>query len=78
MVDRPLFKPEVLQSKAACAASPRAAVALEGATKKSSAALRRGTAAVVKRSAGLDCASVSPLGSVEIPGSASFSPPKTA
>ena len=34
--------------------------------------------AVVKRSAGLDCASVTPLRSVVIPGSTSFSPPKTA
>ena len=36
------------------------------------------TAAVEKRSAGLDCASVSALGSVVMPGSASFNPPKTA
>ena len=41
-------------------------------------AQRPGTAAVVKRSAGLDCASVSPLGSVVTPGSASFNPPTTA
>ena len=40
--------------------------------------LRRGTAAVVKRSAGLDCVDVNPLGSVVMPGSASFNPPKTA
>ena len=50
----------------------------EEATHMSRAALRPGTAAVVKRSAGLDCASVSPLGSVVMPGSASLSPPKTA
>ena len=39
---------------------------------------RTGTVAVVRRSAGLDCVSVSPLGSVVMPGSASFSPPHTA
>ena len=47
-------------------------------TQISRAALRPGTAAVVKRSASLDCASVSPLGSVVMPGSARLSPPKTA
>ena len=56
----------------------RAASALEDATHTCTAALRPGTAVVVKRSAGLDCVSVSPLGSVVIPGSASLSPPKTA
>ena len=45
-------------AKAASAASPRAAAALEQTTHTSRAALRPGTAAVVKRSAGLDCASV--------------------
>ena len=45
---------------------------------RAQAALRPGTAVVVKRSASLDCVSVSPLGSVVIPGSASLSPPKTA
>ena len=67
-----------LQSQAACTASLRAAAAVEDATHTSRAALRLGTAAVVKRSAGLDCVSVSPLGSVVIPGSASVSPPMTA
>ena len=56
----------------------RAAPALEEATHTSRAALRPGTAAVVKRSAGLDCGSVSPLRSVVMSGSASLSPPKTA
>ena len=48
-----------LQSKTACAASPLAAAALGEATHTSRAALRLGTAAVVKRSAGLDCDAVS-------------------
>ena len=64
--------------KDACAASPRAAAAQGEATHTSRAALRPGAAAVVKRSAGEDCASVSPLGSVVIPGSASSNPTKTA
>ena len=52
-----------LRSKAACAASPRAAAASEGANAHASrAALRPGTAAVVKRSAGLDCVPVSRRG----------------
>ena len=59
-------------------ASPRAAARLGEATHTSRAALRLGTAAVVKRSAGPDCVVVSPLGSVVMPGSASFNPPKTA
>ena len=42
------------------------------------AALRPGTAAVVKISAGLDCVAVSPLGSVVMPASASFMPQTTA
>ena len=66
-----------LRSKEACAAFPRAA-ALVDATHTSREALRRGTAAVVKRSAGLECVSVGPLGSMVIPGSASLSSPKTA
>ena len=37
--------------------------------------LRPGTPAVVRRSAGLDCVALSPLGSVVMPGSASFNPP---
>ena len=63
--------PEIRKFDVCSAASPRAAAALEEATHTSRAALRPGTAAIVKkkRSAGLDCASVSPLGSVEIPGS---------
>ena len=40
----------------------------------SKAALRPGTSAVVKRSAGLDGVAVSPLGSVVMPGPASFQP----
>ena len=47
-------------------------------THTSGAALRPGTAAEVKRSVGLDCVAVSPLGSVVMPGSASLNPPKTA
>ena len=47
-------------------------------THTSRAALRPGTAAVVKMSAGLDCVAVSPLGSAAMPGSASFSPHTTA
>ena len=46
-----------------------AAAALEDATHTSGAALRPGTAAVVKRSAGLVVASVSPRGSVTAPSS---------
>ena len=69
---------ESLRSNAACAASPRAAAAFEEATHTSWAALRPGTAAVVKISAGLDCEAVSPLGSVAIPGSASSMPQTTA
>ena len=64
--------------KAAGAASPLAATALEDATHTSRAALLPGTAAVVKRSARVECVVVSPLGSVVIPGSASLRPPKTA
>ena len=60
---------DVFRSKAARAA------ALEDATHTS---LRPGTAAVMKRSAGLDCVSVRPQVSVVTPGSASYSPPKTA
>ena len=55
---------KILRSKAAGAASPRAAAALEDATHTSKAGLRPRTAAVAKRSAGLDCASVSPMGSL--------------
>ena len=68
---------EVLRN-AASAASLCAAAALEDATNTSRAALRPGTSAAVKISAGLDCASVSPLGSVLIPGSAIFIFPRTA
>ena len=66
------------RSNAACAASPRAAAAMEEATHTSRAALCPGTAAVVRISAGLDCASVSPLGPVARPGSAYFKPHSTA
>ena len=45
----------------ACVASPRAAAVLEDATHTSRAALRPGTAAEVKRSASLHCATVSPV-----------------
>ena len=62
----------VFRSKAACAASPRAAAALEDATDTSRAALRPGSAAVVKISAGVDVASVDPHGSVVTPEPASF------
>ena len=44
----------------------------------SRAAMRPGTEAVVKRSAALDCASVSPRGSVVAPWSASVNPPRRA
>ena len=47
---------------AACAASLRAAAAMEEATHTSRAALRPGTAAVLKISAGLDCEAVKPSG----------------
>ena len=68
-----------LRSDAACAASPRAGGAsMEEAMNTSRAALRPGTAAVVRISAGLDCEAVSPLGSVVMPGSASFMPQTTA
>ena len=60
------------------AASPRAAAAMEEATRTSRAALRLGTAGVVKRSVNLDCVSVSPLGFVVISVPASLGPPKTA
>ena len=40
---------------------------MEEATNTFRAALRPGTAAVVKMSAGLDCEAVSPLGSVAMP-----------
>ena len=69
---------ESLRSNDARAASPRAAAALEEATQTSMAVLRPGTAVVVKISAGLDCDAVSPLGSVVVPGSASFKPHTTA
>ena len=59
----------VFRSKAACAASPRAAAALEDTSR---AALRPGSAAVVKISACVDVASVDPHGSVVTPESASF------
>ena len=63
-----------LRSNAACAASPRAAAAMEEATHTSRAALRPVTAAVVKISAGLDCEAVSSsLGSVVMPGSRAVS-----
>ena len=65
-----------MRSKAACAASLQAAAALEDATHTSRAALRPETATVVKMSAGLNCVSVSPLGSTAIPGPASLSPPR--
>ena len=65
------------RSNASCEASPRAA-AMEEATHTSRAALRPGTAAVVRLSAGLDCEAVTPLCSVVIPVSGSLSPPKTA
>ena len=57
---------ESLRPSAACA-SPRAAAAIEEATHTSRAALRPGTAAVVKTSAGLDCEAVGPLGFVAMP-----------
>ena len=60
------------RSMAACGASPRAATAPEDASHTSRAVLRPGTAAVAKRSAGLDCVAVSHLGFVVMPGSASF------
>ena len=60
-------------TNAARAASPRAAGAMEEATHTSRAALRPGTAAEVRISAGLDCEAVSPLDSVQMPGSTSFS-----
>ena len=63
---------------AACPASPRAAAAMDEATHTSRAAMRPGTAAVVKISAGLDCEAVSPLGSVVMPGSESLKPQTTA
>ena len=69
---------ESLRSNATCAASPRVAAATEEATHTSRAALRPGTAAMVKISAGLDCEAVGPLGSVVMPGSASFKPDTTA
>ena len=73
---------KVYDQTAACAASPRAGAALGWeSTHTSRAAVRPGTAAaaaVVKRSACLDCFAVSSLGSVVMPGSASFDPPKTA
>ena len=47
-------------------------------THTSRAALRPGTGAVVKISARLDCDAVSPLGSVVMPGSASFKQHTTA
>ena len=50
---------------------------MEDATHTSRAALRPGTAEV-KISAGLDCEAVSPLGSVVMPRSASFTPQTTA
>ena len=56
---------KVFRSKAVCDASAQAAAALEDATH-------------VQSRAGLDCVSVRPVGSVVIPGSASFSSPKTA
>ena len=55
----------VFRSEPACAASPRAAGALDDATQNTSGApLRLGTAGEVKKSASLDVASVSPRGSV--------------
>ena len=69
---------EGLRSNDACAASPRAAAATEEATHTSKAALRPGTAAVVRISAGLNCEAVSLLGSVVMPGSASLTPQTTA
>ena len=66
------------RSNDACAASPRAAAALGEATHTSRAALRPGTAAVVKISAGLDFEAVRPLGSFVMPGSVSFNPHTTA
>ena len=50
----------------------------EEATHTSRAALRPGKAAVVRISAGLDCEAVSLVGSVVMPGSASFMPQTTA
>ena len=67
-----------LRSNAACAASPRAAAALGEATHTSRAALRPGTAAVVRISACLDCEAVRPLDSGLMPGTASFQPHTTA
>ena len=55
-----------------------AAAALEDATHTSRAVLCLGTTAVLQISAGQDCVSVSPLGSVVIPGTASLGPPQTA
>ena len=70
-----LLKCESLRSNAACAASPRAAAAMEEATHTSRAALRPGTAAVVKNiSRAWTCEAVSHLGSVVMPGSSSFMP----
>ena len=68
----------VLRFHSACAASLRAAAAMEEATHTSKATLRPGTTAVVKISAGLDCEAVGLLGSVVMPGSASFMPQTTA
>ena len=53
-----------LRSKVACASFLRAAAALEDATHTSGAAVRPGTATVVKISAGLDCVSRVAVGSV--------------
>ena len=55
-----------------CGVSPRPAAAMEEATHTSRAALRPGTAAAVKISAGLDCEAVSPLGSAVMPEYASY------
>ena len=60
----PVVRQFSIRRKRCLRVSPRAAAALEEATHTSRAALRPGTAAVVKRSACLDCVPVSLLGSV--------------
>ena len=61
-----------MRSNDAHAASPRAAAALGEVAHTSKAALRPRTVAGVKMSASLDWETVGPLGSVVMPGSASF------
>ena len=73
----PTVKQFAIRSCLCCVTSSCCCVG-RGHTHTPKAALRPGTAAAVKRSARLDCVAVSPLGSVVMPGSASFNPPKTA